>query len=101
MLSQNIVFLNLIDASAVNTLIECILRCTPIIINPLPAVQELLGSNYPLYYNNYYEVSKILDNTELIHQGYLYLADLDKTKFDVDYLTESLTKIITDIDNSL
>ena len=101
MLSQNIVFLNLIDASAVNTLIECILRCTPILINPLPSVQELLGSNYPLYYNSYYEVSKILDNTDLIHQGYLYLADLDKTKFDVDYLTESLTKIITDIDNLL
>ena len=36
LLSNNIVFLNLIDASACNTLLECITRNTPIIINPIP-----------------------------------------------------------------
>jgi polysaccharide pyruvyl transferase WcaK-like protein len=99
LLSQNIVFLNLVDASAVNTLIECIMRCTPIIVNPLPAVMELLGSNYPLYYKNYYEVSRILDDTERIHQGFLYIRDLDKSKFDINSFTTTLMNIITDIDN--
>jgi hypothetical protein len=99
LLSQNIVFLNLVDASAVNTLIECIMRCTPIIVNKLPAVMELLGSNYPLYYKSYYEVSQILDDTERIRQGYLYLVDLDKSKFDINTFTTNLMNIITDIDN--
>ena len=101
LLSQNIVFLNLVDASAVNTLIECIIRCTPIIINKLPAIVELLGSNYPLYYNNYYEASQILDDTERIRQGYLYIRDLDKSRFDINTFTTDVMNIITNIDNGL
>lgn len=101
LLSQNIVFLNLVDASAVNTLIECIIRCTPIIVNKLPAVVELLGSNYPLYYNSFYDVSKILDNQDIIYQGYLYLRDLDKSNFDIDSFTTNLTNIITNIDQGV
>lgn len=101
LLSQNIVFLNLVDASAVNTLIECISRCTPIIVNKLPAVVELLGTNYPLYYKSYYEVSQILDDTERIRQGYLYIRDLDKSKFDINTFTTNLMNIITDIDNGI
>lgn len=38
LLSENVVFLNLIDASAVNTVIECVVRNTPLIINRLPAI---------------------------------------------------------------
>lgn len=101
LLSQNIVFLNLVDASAVNTLIECISRCTPIIVNKLPAIVELLGTNYPLYYKNYYEVSLILDDTERIRHGYLYLRDLDKTKFDITTFTTNLMNIIKDISNGI
>ena len=50
LLSENIVFVNLVDASAVNTIIECIVRNTPIIVNKIPAVVEMLGENYPMYY---------------------------------------------------
>jgi len=101
LLSKNIVFLNLVDASAVNTLIECIMRCTPIIVNKIPAVMELLGSNYPLYYKSYYEVSQILDDTERIRQGYLYIVGLDKSKFDINTFTTHLMNIITDIDKGI
>ena len=51
LLSENVVFLNLIDASAVNTVIECIVRNTPLIINRLPAIVEILGEDYPLLSN--------------------------------------------------
>ena len=43
LLTKNIVFIKLVDASAVNTIIECIVRNTPIIVNRLPATEELLG----------------------------------------------------------
>ena len=66
LLVDNIVYIKLVDASAINTLIECAVRYTPIIINKHPAVIEILGNNYPLYienleYNNklYVTINKI------------------------------------------
>jgi hypothetical protein len=38
LLSRNAVFLNLLDASASNTVVECIVRNTPILVNRLPAL---------------------------------------------------------------
>lgn len=95
LLSNNIVFLNLIDASACNTLIECIIRNTPIIINPIPAVVELLGENYPLYYNTFYDISKILDNQSLLKQAYDYLYNMNKTQYKIDTFMSDFTSIIT------
>jgi polysaccharide pyruvyl transferase WcaK-like protein len=94
LLSENIIFLNLIDASAINTLIECIIRNTPIIVNPIPPVVELLGPDYPLYYNNYYEISKKLDDKDILYTGYLYLCNMDKSKFDIDTFISKFTTII-------
>ena len=51
-LDRNIVFCDLYDASANNTVLECIERNTPIIINKLPAVIEYLGEGYPLYFEH-------------------------------------------------
>ena len=59
-LVSSIVFIKLIEASAVNTLIECIMRHTPIVINRLPPIVELLGKDYPLYYDEIEEVYAIL-----------------------------------------
>jgi polysaccharide pyruvyl transferase WcaK-like protein len=84
LLSENIVFLHLIDMSACNTVIECIVRNTPIVINKLPAVVELLGNNYPLYYESLNDIDKLVtyDNINLAHK---YLVSIDKTKFTIEY----------------
>ena len=47
LLTKNIVFLDLYDSSANNAIIECIARGTPILVNPIPAVVEYLGEDYP------------------------------------------------------
>ena len=99
LLSKNIVFLKLVDASACNTLIECVIRHTPIIVNPIPPVVEILGKDYPLYYNNYYEVSKILDNPSLIKQGHDYLAKMSKDQLDITNFINELTGIVTSYAN--
>jgi hypothetical protein len=51
LLTQNIVYVQLYDSSAINTLVECIVRNTPIIVNPLPSIVEMLGPRYPWYYD--------------------------------------------------
>lgn len=94
-LTQNIVFCNLVDASAVNTLIECVARNTPIIISKLPAVVELLGDNYPLYIDNL----NIIENTmyiplDLIKRAHHMLCATDKYVISIENFIENLLKII-------
>ena len=74
LLSKNVVFLDLYDASANNAVIECIARGTPILINPLPAVVEYLGPNYPFYFTDLADASKKLKNVALIKAAHEYLT---------------------------
>ena len=94
LLSENIVFINLVDSSAINTVIECIVRNTPILVNRHPAVVELLGENYPFYYGNidgknshYFEMNtqvvNLLVNTKNIEKAHKYLTKMDKSKFHI------------------
>ena len=83
LLIKNIVFIKLIDASAVNTIIECIVRNTPIFVNRLPATEEALGNLYPLFYDNINEVTNML-NINKITEGYNYLYKMNKDKFKFD-----------------
>jgi len=89
LLSKNIVFIHLIDASANNTIIECIIRNTPIIVNRLEAVVEYLGKDYPLYFNNLDELDKII-TFENIKKAYNYLVSMDKSDLTYKYFNYKL-----------
>ena len=102
-LTENIVFVHLVDASAVNTVLECLVRNTPIVINRLPAVVEMLGENYPLYYGdkcgniqNQFELNKqvvdLLSNTANIEKAYAYLLRLDKSRFNIKVFLKEFTE---------
>lgn len=91
LLCNNIVFIDLIEASACNTLIECIVRNTPIIINKIPAVVELLGDQYPLYFTNLKDVNNLLD-LENIRAGHKYLKKLDKTPYEIKSFVDTFIK---------
>lgn len=103
LLSENIVFINLVDASAINTVIECIIRNTPILVNRHPAVVELLGENYPLYYGNldgknshYFEMNtqvvNLLVNTKNIKKAHKYLTKMDKSRFQIHSFVNDFIK---------
>ena len=89
LLSENIVFLKLIDAAAVNTLQECVVRCTPIVVNPLAAIVEILGEGYPLYYTSLDEVCNLI-TLENISAAYDYLVNMDKTSLRISSFMESI-----------
>jgi hypothetical protein len=84
MMSENLVFLNFYDASANNTVVECIGGNTPLLVNPVPAVVEYLGEKYPLYYNNFDEASWKADNLDLVVAAHQYLKMMDKRRFQLD-----------------
>jgi hypothetical protein len=91
LLSENIGFIDLYDTSANNTVIECIVRATPLLVNPLPAVVEYLGENYPFYFNNLAEAVEKAMDLELIGQTHQYLRSCEtRQKLSANYFIESL-----------
>lgn len=94
LLTENIVFVKYVDASASNTVIECILRNTPILVNPIEPVVELLGKDYPFYYDSLYQASKLLEDTESIYKTYQYLLNMDKRRFYIDTFIKDVENII-------
>ena len=75
LLSKNILFVDLYDSSANNCIIEAMIRGTPILLNPLSAVIEYLGKDYPFYFSNLFEASEKLKNIKLIKETHSYLVD--------------------------
>lgn len=84
LLANNVVFLNLVDCSAVNTVIECIVRNTPLLVNPLPAVVEYLGKEYPLYYNTLDEAAKLLMSDDKLQEAHIYLRRMNKSFLSIE-----------------
>lgn len=90
LLSKNIVFIKLVDASACNTIIECIVRNTPILVNRLPAVEEYLGAAYPLYYTDLQDATRILSDLNQLKKGYEYLRKMDKSFLKIETFIDQL-----------
>jgi hypothetical protein len=75
LLSASIVFLHLCDSGASNTVIECIARNTPLLVNRLEPVTEYLGKDYPFYYSSLEEAAEKLSDIELIKKTAAYLKN--------------------------
>ena len=74
LLEDSVVFLNLRDAPANTAVVECIVRNTPILINPLPGIVEYLGEDYPFYYASMEEAEAKLQQPALIRETSQYLS---------------------------
>ncbi len=90
LLSRNIVFLDLIDASANNAVIECIARHTPLLVNDHEAVREYLGDGYPLLYRDLAEAARKADDLNLLREAHEYLARLPKERFSAQHFLDSV-----------
>ena len=88
-----IIFIYLFDASAVNTIIEAIVRNTPILVNKIEPVIEYLGSDYPFYYESMEEATSKLNNIKIIKKTYEYLKKMNKTFLKIDTFINSFKKI--------
>ena len=93
LLTKNIVFIHLYDASANNTVIECIIRNTPIIVNRLESVVEYLGADYPLYFDSLDEIPELI-NIKNIEKAHNYLVSMDKTDLSFTHFNKVLSNSI-------
>lgn len=93
LLSENIAFMNLYDANANNAVIECLARATPLLINPLPAIVEYLGQDYPMYFSSLSEAAEKVLDTSLILDTHNYLKTFEiRDKLSTEYFVNSFKK---------
>ena len=80
LLSKNLVFLHLYDNSATNTIVECIVRATPCLVNRLPAVEEYLGPDYPFYFDTLEEAAEKAESMDAVQSAHRYLLEWPVSK---------------------
>jgi hypothetical protein len=97
LLSENIVFLDLVDCSAANTIMECVVRNTILIVNRHPAVEEVLGASYPGFYSNLLEAVEIIEDIAKLRACYIHLARLNKDRLRIETFLRDFTDIVREI----
>lgn len=88
--TENVIFAEYYAASATNSVLECIARHTPMLVNPLPAIVEYLGEDYPLYFTSYEEAGAKAADANAVLAAHEYLAAMDKTRFTREFFLESI-----------
>ena len=79
------------DSSANNAIIECIARATPILVNPIAAVVEYLGEEYPFYFNSLEEAAVKAKDENLVKETHQYLLSYStRGKLSQDYFKKSM-----------
>lgn len=101
LLSKNIVFLYLVDASAVNVIIECMVRNTPVLVNRLPSIEEVLGINYPFFYDTMAEANVMCTDVELIRRTHMFLKSMNKRTLTVEHFTERFKEVVGELVNEM
>ncbi|MGA2118373.1 MAG: hypothetical protein ABSH56_26920 [Bryobacteraceae bacterium] len=92
LLSENLVFLDLFDSVCNNTVIECVVRETPVLINRLPCVEEYLGQEYPLYFSNLAEAGRITADKGRLLAAHRHLHALPKEPYTPEYFRRTLAE---------
>ena len=98
-LTGSISYINLIDTSANNAVIECIARNIPLLVNYHPAVVEYLGEDYPFYYLTQAGANKKINDESLIKETHDYLCNMDKRFISIDHFMHEFE--YSDIYNNL
>jgi len=98
LLLNNIVIIPLWNASANNSVLECLEMNIPAFVTRLPATEEYLGKDYPMFFTDLPEIEKVINNRELLHQKYEetheYLLKVDKSDIRYEHFNSELLKII-------
>jgi hypothetical protein len=92
LLASNVVFLDLYDTVVNNTIIECVVRRTPVLCNRLPSLVELLGPDYPLFFSNLEEAAAKAEDLALIEQAHHHLSKVPDHTFSQRSFRDSVAR---------
>ena len=100
LITENIIIINLINASANNAILELLAACTPFFVNKIPSVVEYLGEDYPMYFNNIEEVEAIIaDEGQLLplyQRTWEYLKSICKDDITYGHFSAEMSRVINE-----
>lgn len=96
-LTRGIGFADYHACVASNTILEHRARCTPILVNPLPAIVEYLGEDYPLYYRCLAEAESKLNDLRLLRRAHEYLCGLSQDQISYLHFANRLKTVLSHV----
>lgn len=93
LLARSVIVGEYIDASASNTIVEAMARRTPVIVNRLPALEEYLGPDYPLFYDAFDEIPSCLQDAR-VAAAHDYLCGRDTSWLDPCAFREGVASLV-------
>jgi len=96
LLSENVVFLELFDSSVNNTVVECLARNTPLVVNRLPALEEYLGTDYPLFYDDFLRAADLVSDRH-VEAAHEYLKARDKRWLGGDVFANDVGRLVESV----
>jgi hypothetical protein len=107
-LLSSIVIIDIYNASANNSIIECISKNIPCFVSNIESIKEYIGEDYPLLFSNIDELSSKIKNKSLIREAYNYLISRPYLKerlyidnFIKGILNSEITKNILTVDMTI
>jgi hypothetical protein len=91
LLATSVAVAGFFDCSAANGVLDCIARCTPLVVNRHPAIVEYLGADYPLFFDEYDEIPDLIQKAR---DGNEYMRAMDKSWLDGDYFAEQVVQAV-------
>jgi len=101
--SSSCIFCDLADAVANNVILECIKYNTPVIVRRIPSIEEYLGIDYPLFFDDTSDLSKFTDSKILhtkIVEANEYLKKMDKSPYMLETFLNKITYDMNKLKNN-
>ena len=90
---SSVIFVDIVDGVANNTILECIIFNTPIIIRRTASAEEYLGKEYPLFFESTEDIFLLYEEPillNLIQESHKYLQNMDKTHVCMEIFNKKL-----------
>lgn len=99
LLTECVIFLDLYDSTANNTILEAIARHTPIVVRRMPATVEYLTADYPLFFDSLEHAAELASDTDMILKAHHMLKELAQDeRYHVSGFCKSLTSIVSEFE---
>jgi len=96
-LKNNIIIIPLWSGSANNSILEIVEMNIPAFITRMPATEEYLGTNYPMFYSSIKEIEVIINNEEnlytLLNKTNEYLINSNKNDLSFSTFNKQLLNV--------
>lgn len=87
---DNLIFLDVYLTTINNTFLEAVISNTPIILNRKQEYIDLIGGEYPLFFDDINDINSYIEDDNNILNAHNYLKNIDKKKFSIEYFVNIL-----------